>query len=338
MKKENHSKNKSRTMTKKSVPKSMKSILSALTDFVIEVVGDGNDDTIRQAMIDNQDDLFNILKSFMPTEKSSIKKVKDPDAPKRGKSSYIYFCIDKRDEIKKANPDMSAKDIIKELGRVWRDDVSEKDKARYVKLSDSDKSRYDNEMKDYKPPQGVGQFTEKKIKRSGPKRGLTAYIFFCKEQRVLIKEENTELSTKEMTSELGKRWSNLSDKDRKPYIKLAENDKARYEKEKTTWVKPDDEPLESKKKSKKKSKTQSKTHNKYGYVLYCKEKRPTLKSDNTDWTSNQITKELGRAWNALSEAEQGEYNDRVNDKKGKTQPEQESDLDEIIEEDDDFSQ
>lgn len=176
MKKEIQSSKKDRNMTTKSVPKSMQPILSAISDYVLEIVGSVTPlnaevtTNLRNAMADHQDDLLNILKTNLNVQKDSGKKVKDPDAPKRGKSSYIYFCVEKRDEIKKANPNMSAKEIIKELGRVWRENVSDKDKARYEKMSSDDKERYVSERKDYTPPPNVGEAVEKKAKRAGPKR------------------------------------------------------------------------------------------------------------------------------------------------------------------------
>lgn len=329
------------------VPKSMQSILSAITDFVVEVVGDeDNDDTIRQAMADHQDKLVTLLKGNQLVQKTtSLKKVKDPDAPKRGKSSYIYFCVEKRDEIKEANPDMSGKEIIKELGRVWREDVTDKDKVRYTKLSDTDKARYQEEMKDYTPPPGVGKVVETKAKRTGPKRGLTAYIFFCNDQRAVLKEEKSVLSTNEVTAELGKRWRELSEKDRKPYTKLAEKDKARYEKEKAAWADLEDDDDAPKTKGKK---APAKPRRKSGYILYCQETRPGLKDNHEDWTSKQVTKELARTWKELSDEEQGEYNQSANTpdesapakaskKKAKPVPEQEpeSDLEDLVDEESD---
>lgn len=367
----NQSSKNTRNMATKSVPKHMQSTISALTDFVIgiylEVSPNDSDAKIRQAMLDHQDKLIKILKDNLTVQKQqTLKKFKDPDAPKRGKSSYIYFCVEKREEIKNANPDMSAKDIIKELGRVWREDTSDKDKAIYSKMSADDKLRYEDEMKDYTPdPNDVSVIA--KTKRSGPKRGLSAYIFFCNDQREILKEENPDLPTKEVTSELGKRWRELSEKGREPYNKLAATDKSRYEKEKVSWVDPKsddnahvfekekgkaskkDTPKKGKaskkdapKKGKgKESSIQKNIRRKSGYILYCQETRPTLKEVNEDMTSQQITKELGRAWKELSEEEQLEYNNRAantsdepNTKKDGKQKHQ-SDLEELVDEDSD---
>ena len=330
MKKENQSEKKDRNMSIKSTPKRIQHILTVVNDFFVGIVNNNSSkEDILKAIEDSHDDLVKILKQNIPNKKdSSVKKIKDPDAPKRGKSSYIYFCVEKREDIKKNNPDMSAKEIIKELGRIWRENVSVKDKARYEKLSSDDKVRYESERKDYIPSNDVVQ---KNSKRSGPKRGLTGYIYFCNEFRSVVKEENNNLTTKEITSELGKRWRDLSEKDRKPYEKLAEKDKDRYEKEKELLVDPDnndvissDKESKSKKKDKvvksnkkvKSSKDDKEVVNnrkKSGYILYCQELRQIVKDSNNEWTSQQITKELGRKWKELSDTEKASYNVRASE-------------------------
>ena len=49
------------------------------------------------------------------------KKTKDPDAPKRNKSAYMFFCEAKRADVKKANPDLKMTDISKKLAEQWRE-------------------------------------------------------------------------------------------------------------------------------------------------------------------------------------------------------------------------
>ena len=51
---------------------------------------------------------------------NSVKTVKDPNAPKRGKSSYLFFCGDMREKVKvKLGDSASATNITKELGSMW---------------------------------------------------------------------------------------------------------------------------------------------------------------------------------------------------------------------------
>jgi hypothetical protein len=235
----------------KSIPSHILPVYNAVTEFVVGLFG-GKSSSLME---EHKDELMLVLKSTMSTQKVlTYKKFKDPNAPKKGKSSYIYFCIEQRAEITKNNPDMSAKDIIRELGRVWREETTEKDKVRYTKMSLKDKEVYEEQMKSYVPPVGLNPTNAKsslKVKNTGPKRGLSSYIFFCKENRSLVKEENPDLSTKELTSELGKKWREMEEEDRVPYKKLAELDKIRYESEKESLSSGVEKPESSKKKVKK---------------------------------------------------------------------------------------
>jgi hypothetical protein len=302
-----------KTKMKKSSP------VVAVSDFVVDllesILSADDLDHVRTALDENKKALTKLLKSTAPKD-SSQKKLKDPNAPKRGKSSYIFYCIDNREKVKEANPDMSAKEIIRELGRVWREDTSDKVKARYGKKAVADKARYEKDMESYVPPPEI--LLQKKSARTGPKRGLTAYIYFCKEHRPIIKEESPELSTKEITSALGKKWKTLTDKKKKPFAKLAKKDKERYESENAAWVNGDSVAVEekvivakkaSKKASKKKVtlKKEKKTRKKSGYVVFCQEQRPLLKADNESLSAKEVTKELGKAWKSLSPEEQAAY-------------------------------
>ncbi|KAG0751912.1 hypothetical protein G6F57_017189 [Rhizopus arrhizus] len=67
---------------------------------------------------------------------------------------------------------------------------------------------------------------------SAPKRGLSAYMFFSQDQRPNVKEENPKASFGEIGKILGERWKALSEEEKKPYLKKAEDDKKRYEDEK----------------------------------------------------------------------------------------------------------
>jgi structure-specific recognition protein 1 len=53
------------------------------------------------------------------TAKKAAKK-KDPDAPKRNKSAYMFFCDDKRAEVKKEFPDLKMTEVSKKLAEKWK--------------------------------------------------------------------------------------------------------------------------------------------------------------------------------------------------------------------------
>ena len=60
-------------------------------------------------------------------EKDIKKRKKDPNAPKRPLSAYMYFCSNNRDQIKKNNPELKLTEVAMRLGQMWKD-MSDDDK------------------------------------------------------------------------------------------------------------------------------------------------------------------------------------------------------------------
>ena len=75
-------------------------------------------------------------------------KRNDPNAPKRAMSAFMMFVRDKREEIKRQNPNASFGEIGKMMGDRWKA-MSEDEKAPFVKQSEEDKARYLKEKQEY---------------------------------------------------------------------------------------------------------------------------------------------------------------------------------------------
>ncbi|KAI9301038.1 putative high-mobility group non-histone chromosomal protein [Cunninghamella echinulata] len=80
-------------------------------------------------------------------EKKSRTK-KDPSAPKRGLSAYMFFSQENRETVKTENPNATFGEIGKLLGEKWRT-LEEEEKKKYVALAEKDKQRYEKEKADY---------------------------------------------------------------------------------------------------------------------------------------------------------------------------------------------
>jgi hypothetical protein len=111
---------------------------------------------------------------------SSKKEKKDPLAPKKGLSSYMCFFKENREDIKTKNPEAEFGEIGKLIGAAWQA-LSEAEKAVYVKKSEQDKKRYENEMTEYaegeeKPkakkatPKKVVEEEEEEVEEVKPKK------------------------------------------------------------------------------------------------------------------------------------------------------------------------
>jgi hypothetical protein len=64
-----------------------------------------------------------------------------------------------------------------------------------------------------------------------PKKPCSSYIYFSKKERIDIKEKNPEMSFGDIAKLISTRWKQISEKDKKKYIKIAEDDKIRYKKQ-----------------------------------------------------------------------------------------------------------
>jgi len=81
-------------------------------------------------------------------KKRRRKAKKDPNAPKRNLTSFFFFSNDERPKVKEVNPQFSIGETAKEIGKRWAD-IDPKVKAKYEKLSENDKIRYEKEKAEY---------------------------------------------------------------------------------------------------------------------------------------------------------------------------------------------
>ncbi|KIW12515.1 non-histone chromosomal protein 6 [Exophiala spinifera] len=76
------------------------------------------------------------------------KKKKDPNAPKRGLSAYMFFANEQRENVREENPGISFGQVGKVLGDKWKA-LSEKQREPYEKKAAADKKRYEDEKAKY---------------------------------------------------------------------------------------------------------------------------------------------------------------------------------------------
>jgi len=301
---------------------------------------------------------------------TSAKKIKDPQAPKKPLSAYMYFCKDQRAAVMKdKGDDTKATDVTSELGARWnslKEDHS-KGKAKkqwegYEAEAADDKKRYETEMADYTPPSDeemaelAAAAPAKKTRKTSsakdplaPKRGKSAYLFFCAAQRETVKADLLAKGepTSQVMTELGVRWNDLkTDPSRsdelKHHIEEAVEDKKRYEDEIKDYTPPSDDELEAAKPIKTKAKPKPKPvepeidsqeteedepvpepvpepvkkkssgKKKSGQSLYCTEFRADVKDDYPTLKGAEITKKLSEMWKDLPKEEKDDWAARAN--------------------------
>ena len=90
---------------------------------------------------------------------------KDPNAPKRFKSSYICFSIAKQQEIKEMlGPDAKVIDVSRKTSETWKN-LSPEDRVPWDDAAKADKERYMSEKASYKSPypEKTGRKRAKKV-------------------------------------------------------------------------------------------------------------------------------------------------------------------------------
>ena len=101
-----------------------------------------------------------------------------------------------------------------------------------------------------------GKKKDKKAKKDkdAPKKAISAFFFYNKERRPILKKEQPNLDNKEIIKKMSEEWNALSEDKKKPYVAKAEADKKRYAKEKEEYDKTHKVEKNSTKKSEKKGK------------------------------------------------------------------------------------
>lgn len=80
--------------------------------------------------------------------KKASRKKKDPDAPKRSLSAYMFFANENRDIVRAENLGISFGQVGKLLGEKWKA-LTPEDKTPYENKAEADKKRYEKEKAEY---------------------------------------------------------------------------------------------------------------------------------------------------------------------------------------------
>ncbi|KAL0634338.1 Non-histone chromosomal protein 6 [Maublancomyces gigas] len=83
------------------------------------------------------------------------KKKKDPNAPKRGLSAYMFFANEQRENVRSENPGIAFGQVGKVLGERWKA-LSDKQRQPYEAKAAADKKRYEDEKAAYNEEQAAG--------------------------------------------------------------------------------------------------------------------------------------------------------------------------------------
>jgi len=175
---------------------------------------------------------------------------KDPKAPKKALSAFVFFGQHMRPKLLKDKPNLTFIEVGAELGRLWQN-LSDTAKKPYDKQAAQDKERFDRESANYTPdPEFLKQQALAKTKRlkkdpAKPKRSRSGYLVFCDNHRPALQKKHADKKMTEIAGMLAEMWSKASNKEKEKCESVAAKEKQAYLKEMEDYT-PSAEYLEAK--------------------------------------------------------------------------------------------
>lgn len=280
------------------------------------------------------------------TASNSADKVskKKKEGPKKACSSYIYFTIEIRPQVKAENPNMSNSEIMSEMGRLWKL-ATDEIKQTYQKLADADKQRYETEKAQFeacKPnvdsvtdavndvvTDSVSESSNKKGKKKSKDSNLPTkppgqFIIYSNQHRAEVKDLLGDSAKQpEISKKLGEMWRSLSSKEKEKYINLAAKYKEEYEQKIEEYKSNNPDTPENQGESSEKEQVSSKKQKKQKdgpkrpistYQAFSKDNREKAKELLGEGaTSQQIFAKVAEMWNTATESDKLKYKSVVDE-------------------------
>lgn len=188
--------------------------------------------------------------------------------------------------------------FMKMIGEIVGDSLTTKDRSALLKRFKDSKETWVAFLNEH-GSSTTARRTKRNVDPSAPKKPKNAYLFFCNTNHARVRSENPEAPPAEVMTMLGKQWQSLSESDRAPFVKMAEEDKTRYSTESQSYQPPSAEELASRASAPKPRRVN-------GYNLFCRENKEQFKN-----AEGGVGPAQQSAWKALSDAEKKVYSDRA---------------------------
>jgi septal ring factor EnvC (AmiA/AmiB activator) len=164
------------------------------------------------------------------------------------------------------------------------------------------------------------QEKEKEKDTSGIRKPATSYVYFSADYRQIIKDANPDKSSAEISALLNRKWRELPQQQKEPYILEAEKDLERYRREKAEYDElhgsssfsrgssPEID-IESCPKGKKEKDLNAPKRPQSAFFLFCLENRGKIHEKCPDLKPYEISAALGQIWKTLSDSKKKVYLD-----------------------------
>jgi len=179
------------------------------------------------------------------TKKSQVKYKKAPQAPRRFKSSYMFFSTDKHRQIRKELAEkgenekvsahwfqftgfispspmdfvvqLSTTEVAKMVSQAWKS-MSKDDREEWEEKARKDKARYEMEKSMYTGPWKIPAKKRSQKDPNAPKRPMSAFLSFSNSKRSEVKKKNPDIGNAEVSRILAQMWKDAAQEERKDHI------------------------------------------------------------------------------------------------------------------------
>ena len=172
-------------------------------------------------------------------KKKPIKYVKNPQAPKRFKSAFIFFTMDRHRILREKFEESRGKgdntpDVAKLISGEWKA-LEPDERAKWDEKARLDKERYEVEKALYTGPWKIPAKKKSKKDSSAPKRPMSSFLSFSNSKRGQVKEANPGITNAQASKILSRMWKEATEEEKREHVEREEELRAVYKKEMAEW-------------------------------------------------------------------------------------------------------
>jgi len=151
-------------------------------------------------------------------------------------SAYAFFIQTCREEQKRQYPEDNVifKEFSARCAERWKT-LPQEVKQHFSDMAAQDRARYAKELQSYTGPRIRNRRRRTRKDPRAPKRALSAFFWFCMDERPKVRAQDTSAPVGMVAKQLGALWAKAGPELRQKYEALALADKGRYEDEMTAY-------------------------------------------------------------------------------------------------------
>mmetsp|Transcript_1900 Transcript_1900/g.4171 ORF Transcript_1900/g.4171 Transcript_1900/m.4171 type:complete len:350 (-) Transcript_1900:302-1351(-) len=172
-------------------------------------------------------------------KKKPVKYCKAPQAPKRFKSAFIFFTMDRHKVLRKKVEEDKGKgdrtpDVAKLISEEWRN-LKPEERAVWDEKARLDKERFEVEKAMYTGPWKIPVKKKSQKDPNAPKRPMSSFLSYSNSKRAELKQKNPGLKNAEASKILAKMWHKASDEEKREHIEKEERLREVYKRDMAEW-------------------------------------------------------------------------------------------------------